>query len=380
MILFLFVFSRLLLTFVGIFSRLYVSRYIWGSLHPPFLNAPVWLDIWGVWDSWWYEEIARFGYSETVQSSLVQQVCCGQNSYGFFPFYPILMRGLGYFVQSYFISGIIISNTALLLSAYVLYKLVLLDYKREIAWSSVFFLFMLPTSFILSGVFSEALFLLFSLVAFYCARKGMWWYVGIVGYLAALTRPTGFLFVLPLLYIYLRYELLGNKFILLIKKEEFTFRYIVARGFAFSAPILGMGTFMFYAFYKTGDFFKYFHIKHDAWLHHVSDPFYVLYSFLLSGNFYFTTVGVYTAILIIFLYLFRKQVPFEYVFYTFLLIIFSMMNGVEATFSMPRFSSEFFILPMAFAILKTKGYDLSNILIAIQTVFMVLWVQGILIL
>ncbi len=380
-ILFLFFFSRLLLTLIGVISRLFITQYIRGVIETPFFNAPVFLDIWGVWDSWWYVEIAQYGYSAVVQSPLIQNVCCGQNNYGFFPFYPLLIHGLGFFIHDYFISGIIISNIALLLSAYVLYKLVLLDFNKEIAKGSVLFLFMLPTSFILSGVFSESLFLFFSLLAFYFARQKRWLYVGIVGYLISLTRPTGFLLVLPLLYIFLRYEFLDSNFKLLIRKKKLKVTNIATKVFAISTPVLGMVTFMFYTLYKTGDFLKYFHVKQVSWFVYLADPFYVFFSFFLSKSFYFISVGIYTAILLMILFWVRKRVPFEYLFYTVLLIVFSMMNGVEATFSMPRFSSEFFILPLALVLLKTKkGYDVSNVLIAVQTVFMVLWVQGILIL
>src|SRR4029079_499547 len=116
-ILFLFALSRILLTGIGVFSRTVMAPFMWGILTFPFFQMPVWLDIWGVYDSWWYLEIAQYGYSDTVRSVLVQNICCGQNTYGFFPLYPILIHILGGILSNYFIAGIIISNVSLLFSA-----------------------------------------------------------------------------------------------------------------------------------------------------------------------------------------------------------------------------------------------------------------------
>jgi hypothetical protein len=62
----------------------------------------------------------------------------------------------------------------------------------------MWYLMVFPTSFFLSAAYGESLFLALSVGAILAGRRGSWWWAGILGGLAALTRPFGVLVVLPL--------------------------------------------------------------------------------------------------------------------------------------------------------------------------------------
>ena len=141
--------TRTLLTLIGVTSRIILESHRGRGRGDVLKN--VWLDIWGVWDTGWYLNIAQNWYTTDINSH-------GGANYGFFPLYPFLMRIVGWFVQNNYIGGIIVSNVALLVSCIFLYKLVEREASSEIALNSIKFLFLFPTAFIFLAVFSESLF------------------------------------------------------------------------------------------------------------------------------------------------------------------------------------------------------------------------------
>jgi hypothetical protein len=60
-----------------------------------------------------------------------------------------------------------------------------------------------PMAFFFSAVYTESLYLALSVGLFWCARQGRWMWVGVLGALAAATRSTGILLLLPALVLYL---------------------------------------------------------------------------------------------------------------------------------------------------------------------------------
>ncbi len=106
-IIFLFVVTRIGLTIIGVSSRTFFFPYTSRWYEWNYSNRP-WLDIWSVWDSGWYLDIAQNGYSEKLLSDLPKKTCCQQANIGFFPLYPFLMRLLGFLVGDIYLSGLII--------------------------------------------------------------------------------------------------------------------------------------------------------------------------------------------------------------------------------------------------------------------------------
>ncbi len=145
------------------------------------------LNPWAHWDGVWYIKIARAGFSDADGST------------AFFPLFPLLLRYLGVlFDGNLVIAGIATSLLCFVGSAWLLFKLVARDFDQRVATRAVVYLCLFPTSFFLQAVYTESLFLLLSLACFYWAHEGRWRLSGLAGLLAALTRSTGVLLVIPM--------------------------------------------------------------------------------------------------------------------------------------------------------------------------------------
>jgi hypothetical protein len=150
-------------------------------------RLPVWLWSFANFDGVHYVTIAISGYS-------------AQFTQVFFPLYPLLIHFLHFIIPQLKIIGwgLIISNISFLFSLFVFRKMVLLDYKRQVAVWTMLFLSVFPTAFFFGSVYTESLFLLLTLLSFYFARKNQWLAAGICGGLASATRLIG-IFILPAL-------------------------------------------------------------------------------------------------------------------------------------------------------------------------------------
>jgi hypothetical protein len=135
----------------------------------------------------WYIKIAHAGYADADGST------------AFFPLFPLMLRHLGVlFGGDLLVAGIVLSLLCFAGSVFVLFKLVALDFDDRVATRAVVYLSLFPTSFFLQAVYTESLFLLLTLACFYWARNGRWRLAGLAGLLAALTRSTGVLLVIPM--------------------------------------------------------------------------------------------------------------------------------------------------------------------------------------
>ena len=88
--------SRIVLTAMCVFSR-----HALGYNHHEHFSSVPWLDVWGIWDSIWYLDIAKNGYSPAL-NTLYE----GQANYGFFPLLPLLTRGVAIIVRDLFWPGL----------------------------------------------------------------------------------------------------------------------------------------------------------------------------------------------------------------------------------------------------------------------------------
>jgi hypothetical protein len=138
------------------------------------------------WDGYWYILIADRGYHIHTATT------------AFWPLYPLLLK-VGYDLTTWPmpVVGVLISNLALLGALAVLYRLVRLDYGDTVATRTVWLFALFPTAFFFSAVYAEALFLLLTVASIYCARTDLWGRAAAFGFLAALTRNTGFLVMIP---------------------------------------------------------------------------------------------------------------------------------------------------------------------------------------
>jgi hypothetical protein len=144
---------------------------------------------WANFDGEHYMSIAMNGYQSLEQA--------------FFPLYPLLIHVGIWLLPHNFLTtsavGLIISNMAFLIALWLVYKLVRLEYSAKIAFLTVGLLLVFPTSFYYGAVYTESLFLLFSVAAFYFSRQEKWWLVALMGILACSTRVFGVLLLPALL-------------------------------------------------------------------------------------------------------------------------------------------------------------------------------------
>jgi Mannosyltransferase (PIG-V) len=142
------------------------------------------------WDSVWYLRIADSGYGDSAHRA------------AFFPLYPLLVRGVGtLFGGSHgalLVAAYLVSLAAFLAALVLLYRLTELELGRRLARPTLLLLAVFPAALYFGAPYSESLFLLLAVGAFYAARTDHWARAGACVGLASATRSAGLLLLLPL--------------------------------------------------------------------------------------------------------------------------------------------------------------------------------------
>ena len=185
-----FTLSRALIVLFAALGYFLIPSVHEGVSVPLLEPAPWFVSIWYQWDANWYMSIAAGGY---------EWVPGDQSNVAFFPLYPLAVRLFGMALGGhYLLAGLLLSSACLAGGLFFLHRLVREDFGEEIARRSVLLLAIFPTSVFFTSLYTESLFLMTSLAAFYYARMERWGRVGIWGLLASLTRITGLWLLLPL--------------------------------------------------------------------------------------------------------------------------------------------------------------------------------------
>jgi hypothetical protein len=151
-------------------------------------------EAWTVFDSAWYIDIARRGYFFDPNA---------QSSVAFFPLYPMLIRlvalPFGGSEEALWFAGMAISWASFFAALVALHRLTeRLTGSRPAARRAVLYIAVFPFSFYFGQVYSEATFLLWTVLAVSAAHDGRWAGAGLYGSLAVATRVNGVLIALPL--------------------------------------------------------------------------------------------------------------------------------------------------------------------------------------
>jgi hypothetical protein len=96
---------------------------------------------------------------------------------------------------------LVVSNVALLIATILLFDLALTHFGKRVAWGAALLLLISPISIFLSGVYTEALFLLLSLLTFWLLERDRFVLAVVTASLACLTRSVGVALFLPLLWV-----------------------------------------------------------------------------------------------------------------------------------------------------------------------------------
>ncbi len=156
------------------------------------------LEIWARWDAEWYLMIAERGYRAEDDYIGLPVAYRPGDATGFFPLYPLAIRALALVGVPILLGGVLVSNLALLLALWFLWNLVRRDFGEAAAQRVVWILLAYPTSFFLSAVYAESLMLCCGLAALWLGRRERPWLAGLAAGLCVLARPTGVLFLIPL--------------------------------------------------------------------------------------------------------------------------------------------------------------------------------------
>jgi hypothetical protein len=138
------------------------------------------------WDTRWYIEIANHGYGASP------------NRPAFFPLYPMSIKAIAWVTGGPLLVGLVLSFAFFLIGLAAFHRLAVIEVGADGARWAVWGLVLFPGSLWFSAVYSESLFLMVSVGAVLCARRGRFAWAGVLAALGAATRSAGLLLMLPL--------------------------------------------------------------------------------------------------------------------------------------------------------------------------------------
>ena len=160
------------------------------ALFPPTQPLADWfyrafLSPWLRWDAVWYVRIVTQGYHSNDGTAL------------FHPLYPWLAKPL-YLLHLNPIFSLLLISAFSCLALLISYQyLSALDLPETDTRFSTLLLFFAPPAFVLFAPYTEALFIFLAILCLLWARQEKWWFAGLAGGLAALTRQQGMLLLIP---------------------------------------------------------------------------------------------------------------------------------------------------------------------------------------
>ena len=198
------------------------------------------------WDAAWYLRIADSGYAGSEPRA------------AFFPLYPVLIRALGT-LGGGSNAALLVASYAIALAAFVaalalLHRLVALELGRRLARPTLVLLAVFPAAVFFGAPYSESLFLLLAVGAFYAARTERWAWAGAAVMAAAATRSAGLLLLAPLLMLW--WDSRGRR------PRDATWLLLAPLGVAAYAAWLGLA---------EGDALRFLDVQ-DAWSRELSVP------------------------------------------------------------------------------------------------------------
>jgi hypothetical protein len=230
----------------------------WGEWQGRSLGAFLhwWLvDNYRFWDAQWYVRIASLGYDLKRTA--------------FFPLYPELMRfvsqalGMGSLA-----AGVLISHLAFVGLLVAFYALARLDLDERNARRIVWMLALYPTAFFFSAAYTEALFMLCSVLALYAMRTRRWALASGCSALAALTRNMGVFLVVPLVLEYLEAQgVVWRR----VPTRDRLIRMALGAGAVAVLPVASLLGLMTYLWSRFGDPLSFVHVQ-PLYYRYASNP------------------------------------------------------------------------------------------------------------
>ncbi len=182
----LFASSRLLVVAVAVLGPLLLKT---DARFPGRVTDIGWKAYLNLWDVGWYGNVALEGYrfGPGVQSNIA-----------FFPLFPLLLRALHTVGLDVVSAGLLVSNLCFAGALWLMFRLVLRETgRRETAERATALLAFSPAAAWFSLGLTESLYLLLTLALVAVAVRRWWGAMLVMGMLAGLTRPNGFILTVP---------------------------------------------------------------------------------------------------------------------------------------------------------------------------------------
>jgi hypothetical protein len=190
------------------------------------------LDAWLRWDTGWYLRIAREGYKDNPGEI--------QKPMNFFPGYPLAIRWFNVLIDDLALSALVVSNLSLLVACVMLYRYLVRQYDQTVATRSLVLMLCYPYAFIFSAGYTESLFLLGVVGAFYFSRSNRWLLASLFAAIAGATRLVGFLVVIPVFFSYMQ-------------RRQWRLRAIRADILLLGVGLMGTGGYMLFLHREFGE-------------------------------------------------------------------------------------------------------------------------------
>lgn len=209
------------------------------------------IDGWARWDSGWYKKIAEVGYNNLPNEA-------GQRDTAFFPMYPLLIAGARAICGDTIIAGVVVSHLAFAAGLALLYDLVARRLSTDVAWRTIVLIAIFPFSFFFGTVYTESVFFLGSIGAFYFAERRQWLPAALFAMAIGATKAIGVTLSLPLAVVYMQ-------------QREWNFKRIDASVLALGASAVGLGAYATYLQLRFHDAFAFVHAQNaTGWSTHAA--------------------------------------------------------------------------------------------------------------
>lgn len=210
---------------------------VWMSVRHPMASSSfpqnLFLDGWFHWDAHWYKGIILNGYTNFSHPG-------GQRDVVFLPLFPLAVRAMSVLTGDIFTAALLVSNLSLALSVVFLYRFVKERFTEALAQKTCALMLVYPFSFYFSGMYTESLFFLGNMGAFYFAHRKQWLVSGLFLAVASATRSVGIVTTFAVALFYLS-ELNWD-----LKKVRPNMLYL-------GIGALGLGAYMLFLKLKFGD-------------------------------------------------------------------------------------------------------------------------------
>lgn len=211
---------------------------------------------WFRWDANHYRQLAEVGYRGSVENGEHLLLV-------FFPLYPWLVRVLHTVIPNYDAAGLLLSSVCYMGGCCMLARLVTEDFGALTARNALALFSAYPFAFFFGAFYTESLFLLLSVTAFYLIRRHKWLWAGLVSALAALTRMQGVLLAAAGLVEYIAAEQPLTKF--RVRDWRGLGRDLLCKVLPLGLVLLGVGCYLYLNYAVAGDPFKFSYYQRTHW-------------------------------------------------------------------------------------------------------------------